>query len=81
MIEIEFSALSRLCLNRHIPNQEQLAREVLALVQERERKGIQIHCSFPFKKPELPSPTPTTRSAKTSSDLQDRLLLNKKAHA
>lgn len=31
-IEIEFSALSRQCLNRRIPTQQQLEREVLALV-------------------------------------------------
>jgi transposase len=46
MIEIEFSALSRQCLNRRIPTREQMEREVLALVQERERKGIKIHWQF-----------------------------------
>jgi len=40
MIEIEFSALSRQCLSRRIPTQEQLTREVLALVQQREQAGI-----------------------------------------
>jgi hypothetical protein len=43
MIEIEFSALSRQCLNRRIPTQEMLEREVLALVQERQRKAIKIN--------------------------------------
>lgn len=46
MIEIEFSALSRQCLTRRIPTQEQLEREVLALVKERAAKGIKIHWQF-----------------------------------
>lgn len=46
MIEIEFSALSRQCLNRRIPTQEQLEREVLSLVRERESQGIQINWQF-----------------------------------
>ena len=32
MIEIEFSALSRQCLNRRIPTIEKLEQEILALV-------------------------------------------------
>ena len=35
MIEIEFSALARLCLNRRIPTIEQLQSEVLALIAHR----------------------------------------------
>lgn len=50
MIEIEFSALSRQCLNRRIPTQDKLAREVLALMQEREERGIQIHWQFSIPK-------------------------------
>lgn len=46
MIEIEFSALARLCLNRRIPTQAKLAAEVLALVAERDRQRIQIHWQF-----------------------------------
>jgi transposase len=46
MIEIEFSALSRQCLNRRIPTFEQMQSEVLALVQEREHKGIKINWQF-----------------------------------
>ena len=46
MIEIEFSALSRQCLNRRIPTIEELAREVLALVAERDRKHIKIDWQF-----------------------------------
>jgi hypothetical protein len=34
MIEIEFSALSRQCLQRRIPTQEQMEREVMALLQK-----------------------------------------------
>ena len=50
MIEIEFSALSRQCLNRRIPSAEQLEREVLALIQEREDKGIKINWQFSNQK-------------------------------
>ena len=50
MIEIEFSALSRECLDRRIPTLELLAKEVLALVKERERKKIKINWQFSLKK-------------------------------
>ena len=46
MIEIEFSALSRQCLDRRIPTLEQLEEEVLALVKERAAKQIKIHWQF-----------------------------------
>jgi len=46
MIEIEFSALTRLCLARRIPTIEQLEREVLALVAERKAKQIKISWQF-----------------------------------
>jgi hypothetical protein len=46
MIEIEFSALARLCLNRRIPSQEDLEREVLALLEERMTKQIKIDWQF-----------------------------------
>ncbi len=46
MIEIEFSALSRLCLARRIPTLEQLEQEVLALVAERKAQGIKINWQF-----------------------------------
>jgi hypothetical protein len=46
MIEIEFSALARQCLHRRIPTQEDLAREVLALVAERTTKQIKIDWQF-----------------------------------
>ncbi len=46
MIEIEFSALARQCLNRRIPLQEELEREVLALLAERMAKGIKIDWQF-----------------------------------
>ncbi len=38
MIEIEFSALARQCLNRRIPTQELLQEEVLTLVQDGARR-------------------------------------------
>jgi hypothetical protein len=50
MIEIEFSALSRQCLNRRIPTMEVMEREVLALVQEREQKAIKINWQFSIQK-------------------------------
>lgn len=46
LIEIEFSALSKQCLNRRIPTKEELTKEVLALVKEREEKGIKIEWQF-----------------------------------
>jgi len=46
MIEIEFSALTRLCLARRIPTIEQLEREVLALVADRTEKRIGISWQF-----------------------------------
>lgn len=50
MIEIEFSVLSRQCLNRRIPTQKQLEREVLALITQREDKAIKIHWQFSIHK-------------------------------
>ena len=46
MIEIEFSALTRLCLKRRIPTIEQLRDEVLALLAERSHKQIKINWFF-----------------------------------
>jgi len=46
LIEIEFSALSRLCLDRRIASKEVLAKEVLAIVKEREEKEIKINWQF-----------------------------------
>lgn len=46
MIEIEFSALARLCLNRRIPTIEKLESEVLAIVNERKHKKIKINWQF-----------------------------------
>lgn len=46
MIEIEFSALARQCLNRRIPTKELLAKEVLALVKERSEKQIKVIWQF-----------------------------------
>jgi hypothetical protein len=46
MIEIEFSALTRLCLNQRIPTIKKLEAEVLALLAERERKEIKIDWQF-----------------------------------
>jgi hypothetical protein len=46
MIEIEFSALAKQCLNRRIPTQEQLRKEVMAMVKERNEKQIKINWQF-----------------------------------
>jgi hypothetical protein len=46
MIEIEFSALARLCLHRRIPTIEKLESEVLALIAERREKQIKINWQF-----------------------------------
>ena len=46
MIEIEFSALARQCLNRRIPTHERLAKEVLALIKQRHDKQIRINWQF-----------------------------------
>jgi hypothetical protein len=46
MIEIEFSALSKQCLNRRIASKEQLERELMAIVKERQKKKIKIDWQF-----------------------------------
>lgn len=46
MIEIEFSALTRQCLNRRIPTMEQLTQEVLAIVDDRYAKKVKINWQF-----------------------------------
>jgi hypothetical protein len=46
MIEIEFSALAKQCLDRRIATQERLNTEIQALVTEREQQGILIHGQF-----------------------------------
>ena len=46
MIEIEFSAISRLCLNRRIAGKAELESEVLAIVKERMEKAIKIEWQF-----------------------------------
>lgn len=46
MIEIEFSALVKQCLDRRIPNQEKLSHEIDAIVKERNDKQIKIHWQF-----------------------------------
>jgi transposase len=46
MIEIEFSALARLCLNRRIPTIEKLESEVMAIIAERQQKQSKINWQF-----------------------------------
>lgn len=46
MIEIEFSALARLCLHRRIPTMEKLESELMALIADRTQKRIKINWQF-----------------------------------
>lgn len=46
MIEIEFSALSKQCLDRRIPTMEKLETEINAIVKERNDKQIKINWQF-----------------------------------
>lgn len=46
MIELEFSALSRLCLKRRIPTMAQLEAAVMAFVKDRDDKRIKINWQF-----------------------------------
>lgn len=50
MIEIEFSALARQCLNDRIPTQALLEKKVLALIKEREKNKIKINWQFTINK-------------------------------
>ena len=46
MIEIEFSALARQCLNRRIPCQNELEKQVLSFMKQREKQQIKINWQF-----------------------------------
>ena len=46
MIELEFSVLSRQCLNRRIPCMKELEKQVLTFFKERARKAIKIRWQF-----------------------------------
>ena len=46
MIEMEFSALSKQCLDRRIPTKERFEKEVLAIVKERVEKAIKLNWQF-----------------------------------
>jgi transposase len=46
MIELEFSALTRFCLNRRIPTFEKLEAEVMAFMRDRSQKQIKIDWQF-----------------------------------
>ena len=50
MIEIEFSAISRLCLNRRIPSKEELEGEVMSIIKDREENEIKIDWQFSIEK-------------------------------
>lgn len=50
LIEIEFSALSKQCLSRRIATKEELEKELLTIVKEREEKGIKIDWQFSIDK-------------------------------
>ena len=46
MIELEFSALARLCLDRRIPTFDQLETEILAFLAERDRQQLKLTWQF-----------------------------------
>lgn len=46
MREIEFSALSKQCLDRRIASKEELEKEVLTIVKERGEKAVKIDWQF-----------------------------------
>lgn len=46
MIELEFSALTRLCLDRRIPTMAQLEAEVMAIIADRNQKRIKFNWQF-----------------------------------
>jgi hypothetical protein len=46
MIEIEFSALARQCLNRRIPTLQRLEEEALALINLRHQQRLKITWQF-----------------------------------
>jgi len=50
MQEIEFSAIARRCLNRRIATKVEIAREVGAIVKEREEKAIKIEWQFSIER-------------------------------
>ena len=50
MIEIEFSVLSRQCLNRRISSISKLSNEVIAYFKERTKKAIKIDWQFSREK-------------------------------
>jgi hypothetical protein len=50
MIEIEFSALVKQCLDRRIPTEEKLRKEVLAIVKDRNNKQIKTNWQFSIQK-------------------------------
>lgn len=49
MVEIEFSALSRQCLNRRIATMEKLEKQMRPWIKERNEKQVKIHWSFTVK--------------------------------
>lgn len=48
--EIEFSVLERQCLNRRLPTNERLAREVRAWEEERNGRGVKVEWRFTSEK-------------------------------
>jgi hypothetical protein len=46
MIEIEFPALSKQCLNRRIPTRQQLEEQIKHIVEQRNKQQIKIDWQF-----------------------------------
>ena len=46
MAEIELSVLNRQCLNRHLPDQDTLKREIAAWSEERNQQSCSVNWRF-----------------------------------
>ena len=66
MIEIEFSALSRQCLDRRIGDKDQLRKEIISWIYRRNQLGIKI--SWTFKVPNA-----RTKMARKYNQINDNL--------
>ena len=70
MIEIEFSALARQCLDRRIPSQEKLSEEIQAIINERNQKQIKITWQFSIEKARHKLNTAYTKVNATNEELK-----------
>jgi DDE superfamily endonuclease len=71
MIECEFSALARQCLDRRIASIERLRSEVRALLEERSAKAIKIHWQFSIQAARSKLNSPYTRVNATNQQYKE----------